>query len=216
MLPAQPRLDEQVHDAILQEITSGKLPPGARVIQETIAQELGVSRQPVQQALALLRNQGLLRDAPGRGLVVAPLDPDHIAAMYDMRAVVEGLACRKAAELNSKAVQQNGAGLIQAGRDAVARESVTDMVAADIAFHEFIYSMSENPLIAPAMAMHWHYTHRVMGEVLMRDEQPRQIWDQHEAIFNAVVSGDGPAAERLARQHILTAARRIVLRLRGG
>lgn len=214
ILPSQPRLDEQVHKAILREITSGDLLPGTRIIQETIAQELGVSRQPVQQALALLRNQGLLQDAPGRGLVVAPLDPDHIAAMYDMRSVIEGLACRKAAQLNAASVSKSGIRLIKAGRDAVAKGSVSDLVAADIAFHDFIYTMSENPLIAPTMEMHWNYTHRVMGEVLMRDEEPRHIWDQHEAMFDAIVSGDGDAAEQIAREHILRAAQRIVQRLK--
>lgn len=72
ILSVQPNLVEQVHEAILLEISSGKLAPGTRIIQEQIAAELGVSRQPIQQALLLLRNQGLLRDAPGRGLIVAP------------------------------------------------------------------------------------------------------------------------------------------------
>ena len=75
-LTVQPNLVEQVRDAILQEIASGAFAPGDRIIQEQIAQALGVSRQPVQQALTLLRNQGVLQDAPGRGLLVAPLDPD--------------------------------------------------------------------------------------------------------------------------------------------
>ena len=90
VLAAQPKLVEQVHDAIVSEIASGKLKPGERVIQEQIAQELGVSRQPVQQALLLLRKQGVLRDAPGRGLIVASLDVDQVANMYDIRAVMEG------------------------------------------------------------------------------------------------------------------------------
>ena len=90
----QPNLVDQVKDALLEEITSGKLSPGERIIQEQIALALGVSRQPVQQALLLLRNQGVLKDAGGRGLIVAPLDADHVAHIYEMRAVIEGLACR--------------------------------------------------------------------------------------------------------------------------
>ncbi|PON09944.1 GntR family transcriptional regulator, partial [Candidatus Entotheonella serta] len=82
ILEPRPKLVERVHEAILTEISEGKLPPGARIIQEQIAQELGVSRQPVQQALLLLRNQGILLDAPGRGLLVAPLDPEHVRHMY--------------------------------------------------------------------------------------------------------------------------------------
>ena len=52
------------------------------------------------------------------------------------------------------------------------------------------------------MDAQWTYTQRVMGEVLMRDERPRDIWDQHEALLDAVMAGDGAAAEALARQHI--------------
>ena len=92
--------------------------PGDRIIQEQIAQALGVSRQPVQQALALLRNQGVLHDAPGRGLIVAPLDPGHVQHMYDMRAVIEGLACRRAAETNAERAAKLGPALIEAGRKA--------------------------------------------------------------------------------------------------
>ena len=213
-LVAQPSLVEQVQDSILAEIASGKLAPGARIIQEQIAQELGVSRQPVQQALLVLRNLGVLRDAPGRGLQVAPLDLEHVRDMYDMRAVIEGLAFRKAAERNAKEAKARGPALIRAGRKAVASGSVAAMIAADMAFHDFVYELSRNPLVAPAMDTHWTNTQRVMGEVLMRDETPRDIWDQHEALLDAVMAGDGERAEALARQHIQQAADFMIERLR--
>ena len=214
-LTAQPKLVEQVHEAIVSEIAQGKLKPGERIIQEQIAQVLGVSRQPVQQALLLLRNQGVLRDAPGRGLIVAPLDLDQVRNMYDIRAVMEGLAFRKAAELNAERAAKLGPALIQSGRKAVKSGSVAAMIAADIKFHDFIYEMSENPLIAPTMEAQWTYTQRVMGEVLMRDERPRDIWDQHETMLEAVMAGEGAKAEKLARQHITQAAAFMINRLRG-
>lgn len=213
ILSVQPNLVEQVHEAILLEISSGKLAPGSRIIQEQIATELGVSRQPVQQALLLLRNQGLLRDAPGRGLIVAPLDPDHIRQMYDVRAVIEGLAFRKAALNNADLAKRDGPAFITKGREAAQSGSVTDLIAADMAFHHFVYSLSENLLVAPTMDAHWTYTQRVMGEVLMRDEKPRDIWDQHEALLQSIISGDGNAAETHAREHILAAADFIIARI---
>lgn len=214
MLAIQPKLVEQVQEAILAEIAAGKLKPGARIIQEQIAAELGVSRHPVQQALLVLRNLGVLRDAPGRGLQVAPLDLEHVRNMYDMRAVIEGLAFRKAAERNALVACERGPALVQRGHEAVASGSVADMIAADIAFHDFIYALSENPLILPAMETHWINTQRVMGEVLMRDEKPRDIWDEHEALLEAVMVGDGARAEKLARKHIEQAAHFMMERLR--
>ena len=91
-LSLQPNLVEQVTQALLEEVISGQLKPGERIIQEQIAQALGVSRQPVQQALMLLRNQGMLQDAPGRGLIVATLDPAHVRHIYEIRAAIEALA----------------------------------------------------------------------------------------------------------------------------
>ncbi len=206
LLTSQPSLAEQVHKAILDEIAAGRLQAGSRVIQEQIASELGVSRQPVQQALILLRNQGVLRDAPGRGLLVAPLDLDYVRNMYDIRAVLEGLAFRRAAELNAKRAKTKGPALIRAGREAVASGSITAMIAADMAFHGFVYSLSENPLIASELEAHWTNTQRVMGEVLLRDTKPRDIWDEHATMLEAIVEGDGAKAEKLARQHISMAA----------
>ena len=56
---------------------------------------------------------------------------------------------------------------------------------------EFIYALSGNSLIAPALETHLTYTQRVMGEVLVRDEKPRDVWDQHERILDAIVAGQG-------------------------
>jgi DNA-binding GntR family transcriptional regulator len=214
ILASQPNLVAQVRDAILEEISSGALVLGQRIIQEQIAQALGVSRQPVQQALALLRNQGVLQDAPGRGLLVAPLDPEHVQHMYAIRAAIEGLAARRAAELGAERAAKAGPALIEAGRKAVSAGSVARMIAADMKFHEFIYNLSRNPLIAPALETHLTYTQRVMGEVLIHDEQPRDIWDQHEAILMAIAKGDGEGAEALVRSHLTQAASFMVTRLR--
>lgn len=214
-LATSPTLVQQVYSAIFSEIAEGKLAPGARIIQEQIAQLLGVSRQPVQQALLLLRNQGVLQDAPGRGLIVAPMDLDYVRNMYDIRAIMEGLACAKAAERNAELAKKAGPALIEAGRKAVRSGSVSQMIAADMKFHEFIYQLSENPLIAPAMESNWVQTQRVMGEVLMRDERPRNIWDQHAEILDAIMAGNSEKAEKLARSHITNAADFMIARLRG-
>jgi DNA-binding GntR family transcriptional regulator len=214
-LTAQPNLVDQVRDALLEEIASGALAPGDRIIQEQIAQALGVSRQPVQQALALLRNQGMLQDAPGRGLLVAPLDPRHVQHIYDMRAVLEGLAARRAAELNAERAAKLGPALIDAGHKAVAAGSVARMTLADVKFHEFLYGLSDNPLIASTLDPHLTYTQRVIGEVLTRDETPHNIWDEHEAILKAVASGKGERAENLVRTHLTKAAGFMIARLTG-
>jgi len=215
-LPVQPTLVDQVYDAILSEISAGKLGPDGRVIQEEIAESLGVSRQPVQQALLLLKRQGLLRDAPGRGLMVAPLDAEYVRNLYEIRAMLDGLASANAAARGSAAARKEGQAYIDRGRAAVASRSIAKMIATDMDFHFFLYGLSGNPLIAEASEMHWSYLRRVMGEVLLHGETPGDIWDQHERILEAVIAGDAARAERLAREHISHASQTLTGRLLPG
>lgn len=213
-LSAQPRLAEQVYEAILSEITEGRLPPNARLIQDELAEAYGVSRQPVQQALLLLRNNGLVRDAPRRGLIVAPLDVDFVRNLYEIRAVLEGLAFRSAAEHGAERAHAEGPALIANGRAAVGSGSIAQQIAADMAFHCFVYELSANPLIGETTAPHWHYLRRVMGEVLRDDEKiPTTLWDEHAAMLEAVIRQNGDQADRLAREHITRAAEIFVARL---
>jgi len=212
-LTAQPNLVDQVRDAILQEIASGVLAPGERLVQERIAESLGVSRQPVQQALALLLSQGVLRDAPGRRLIVAPLDADYVRQMYDMRAVIEGLAFAQAARQNAERAARQGPALIEAGRKAAASGSVPRMIAADMKFHAFIHELSGNSLIVPTLAPHLTYMQRVMGQVLIRDHKPRDVWEEHEQMLQAVAAGQAGVAEAMARAHITAAADFMIARL---
>jgi DNA-binding GntR family transcriptional regulator len=211
---AQAKLVEIVQDGIVAEIAAGRLAPGMHIDHDHIAQELGVSRAAVQQAMQGLRERGVLRDGADRALEVAPLDLEHVRNVYDVRAAIEGLAFRKAAELNSQRAAKEGAELVDAGRKAVARGDVADMIDADLAFHEFVHSLSGNPLLAATLEAHWTNTQRVMGEVILRDETPREIWDQHEAMLAAIVAGDGARAEALAREHIAHSAELMIDRLR--
>jgi DNA-binding GntR family transcriptional regulator len=205
-LTPQPTLVDQVYDAILSEIAAGKFGDEGRLIQEELAESLGVSRQPVQQALLLLRTQGLLRDAPGRGLMVAPLDLEYVRNLYEIRGVVDGLASAKAAERGRDAAKREGPAFIERGRAAVASRSIARMITADMDFHFFLYGLSANPLVADVSTPHWSYLRRVMGEVLLHGETPGEIWDQHQRILDAVVAGDAAAAEKRARQHIAHAS----------
>lgn len=214
-IPTPPRLVEQVYKTILAEITEGKLPPNSRLIQDELAAAYGVSRQPVQQALLLLRNHGFVRDAPKRGLVVAPSDVAFIRQLYEIRATLEGLAGRLAAERGWQRAKSSGPALIRKGRLAVASRSLSEEIEADMAFHTFVYGIAENPLISDTLAPHWHYMRRVMGEVLRDDDHiPGSIWDEHAAILDAITGRDAGKAEALSRQHISRAAAIFIARLK--
>jgi DNA-binding GntR family transcriptional regulator len=196
-LQPAPDLVEQVYRALLDAISEGSLAPGARVTQEDLAERLAVSRQPVLQALRLLKKDGLLLDAPGRGLRVAPLDAEWIGSVYEVRGALDALAARLAAE--RRAVID--ARLIEQGRRAARGRHIKAMVEADIAFHNAIYAASGNPLIARSAQPHWVHLRRVMGAVLQSSPQRDALWDEHERIAAAIAAGDAKRAAALAEHH---------------
>jgi DNA-binding GntR family transcriptional regulator len=213
-LQPQPTLVEQVVNAIVSEIVDGDLPSNARLIQDELARAYGVSRQPVQQALLLLRDRGLVREAPGRGLIVSPLDVGFVRNLYEVRALLDGLAGRLAAEHGAERAKTEGPAYLEAGRDAVRSGSLHAQIEADMQFHAFLNDLSGNPLIGETTAPHWPYLRRVMGEVLRDDAQmPQTILQEHVAILDAVIAGNGAEAETLSRNHILRAANIFVQRL---
>jgi len=212
---SQPTLVDQVVEAIVSEIADGTLASNARLIQDELARAYGVSRQPVQQALLLLRNDGLVREAPGRGLIVAPLDVEFVRNLYQIRTMLDGLAARMAAENGAERASKEGRERVARGLSAVESGSLAAQIVADIEFHAFVGELSGNPLIGETTRPHWPYMRRVMGEVLRDDEDmPRTIWDEHAVILDAIIAGNGNQAEALSREHVSRAAEVIVARLR--
>ena len=196
-IESSPDLVDQVYRSVLDAISDGSMPPGSRVMQEEIAEQLAVSRQPVLQALRLLKKDGFVLDAPGRGVLVAPLDVDRLMQIYQVRSALDALAARLAA----RARFQMNPRLIRQGRSAARGKNVAAMIAADEAFHTAIYAAAGNPLIAQSAQIHWQHIRRAMGAVLQVSTMRESIWDEHEAIAKAMGDGDERAAEALIRQH---------------
>ncbi|MBX3604923.1 MAG: GntR family transcriptional regulator [Piscinibacter sp.] len=204
-----PDLVDQIYRALHEAIDSGTLAPGQRVTQEDLAQQFAVSRQPVLQALRLLKLEGLLLDAPGRGLQVAPLEAESIAGVYQVRGALDTLAVRLAAARGAALDPK----LVERGRKAAAGRNIGAMIEADIAFHRAIYAASGNPLIERSAQLHWSHIRRVMGAVLQHSPLRATIWDEHEAIASAIADGDAAHAERLMQHHVDHAARNVVRQL---
>ena len=200
-LPTPPSRVEQVYDAIVDDICSGRLAPGTPLRQELLAERFNVSRQPVQQALLLLRNHGIVREFGRRGLAVTPLDAASVSHLYQLRADIAGYAARAAAGRISAEALRRGRDIIAAGTRAFADQNFAQSIAADLAFHRFLVEESGNPLLVESTGVIWRNVQRVMGEVLYRAAAPDWIWAEHAAILDAVERGDQPGAEDLARRH---------------
>ena len=196
-LETAPDLVDQVYRALLDAISEGSLAPGQRITQEDIAEQLAVSRQPVLQALRLLKKDGFVHDAPGRGVLVAPLDVSWMLSVYEVRGALDALAARLAAQQRARLDPK----LIEQGRKAARGKNVKAMIDADMAFHDAIYTASGNPLIGQSALQHWRHLRRVMGAVLREERQREAVWDEHEAIAKAIATGDAAGAVRLIEQH---------------
>ncbi len=208
-LETAPDLVDQVYRALLDAISEGSLAPGQRITQEDIAEQLAVSRQPVLQALRLLKKDGFVHDAPGRGVLVAPLDVAWMLKVYEVRGALDALAARLAAHQRARLDPK----LIEQGRKVARGKNVKAMIDADMAFHDAIYAASGNPLIGQSALQHWRHLRRVMGAVLREERQRESVWDEHEAIASAIAAGDASAAVRLIEEHSQQAGGNLAARL---
>lgn len=212
-LDAASSLADRVYQSILDAICDGGLKPGERLTQEDLAERLKVSRQPVLQALSLLRAQGFVEEAGKRGLRVVPVEAPQVVRLYEVRGVLDALAARLAARDGAGEAKRSGPRLIEAGRAAIAAGDRGRLIAADQDFHRFLYGLSQNPLIGETADLHWRHIRRAMGAVLDDPSEHRLVWDEHALILGAIAEGDEIGAEARARAHAEAAAQRLVRRI---
>ena len=211
-LPPRVDLVDGVYRVLRDAITDGSLEPGERITQEEIAEKLSVSRSPVLQALRLLKKDGFIQDAPGRGVQVAPLDPDRIGQLYEVRGALDALAARLAAQ-KRYAIDP---AVIEAGRRTTTGDDIKAMIDADLAFHNAIYEASGNAMIAESAHHHWAHLRRVMGAVHRAYGLRSTIWDEHQAIADAIAQGDAERAVLLTELHIRRARKNVLEHLSDG
>jgi DNA-binding GntR family transcriptional regulator len=215
-LPRQTTILDSVYAAIRDSICDGAFMPGERLTQDDIAERLGVSRQPVGQALILLKSQGFVSDAGRRGVVVAPLRTEIVRHIYDLRGALDELAARLAARRAGAKILKRGDEILEHGRRLVAAADVEGLLKADMAFHGFIYEASQNPLIQQALAAHWHQLRRVMSGVIEQDGYRAVLWNEHAAILSAIGEGDEERAGDLSRRHVEAASEALCGKLEAG
>lgn len=186
------------------------------LVQEDLAATLGVSRQPIQQAMLLLKNDGLVVERGGRGLFVAPLDRESMAHHYQIRLVLDQLAARLVAEKSAhddafkEKLIKAGQDILSSGSSEAADGSAAAAVRHDVAFHSMIYDFTGNPMIAPTLDTHWIFLRRVMVGILKHAERGQLVWEQHSDILASLVSGDADAAVALATDHVLGAQKALL------
>lgn len=213
-LQSRPDRVQEAHAALKQAIVTGELQPCAPLAQEELAASLGVSRQPVSHALALLKQEGLVIDRGRKGLMVAPIEAGRILAFYQVRGALDGLAAQLAAATPDRS--RSLTPLLDAGTQALVDRDIDALVEADAAFHQGLYAASGNDAIAEVASRAWPHFRRSMRAVLEDPTLLSRVWAEHAAIVAAVQAGDVTQARALAEQHATNAGQATYARLTTG
>lgn len=205
-------LRERVRDELRARIADGRVEPGQRLYEKAIAEELGVSRIPVREAIRMLESEGMVSVLPRRGgVLVRRLDRADVEDLFDVREALEVLAARRAAERGDPAGLATLSRLLDTAKRAFACGDSAEVDAANTAFHEQIYRLGRNRLVPEMLGpltgrLRWLFQQNVEHERVLAD---------HERLLHALVDRDPDLAAAVALEHI-RASRRMVLQMLDG
>ena len=191
-------LTKSIYKEVKEMILDKKLKPGEKIIQEKIAEKLGVSRTPLQRALMILENEYLVVSIPRKGVYVRELDLKEMINIYDCREAIEGMAARTLASISNENIvsQLKQCFLPYLNADTIDVEAYT---ASDEEFHKKLVKLTQNePLDKIYFFSSIH--DKVTNIGLVRT--PEETLDEHMEIIRAIELGDADTAEKHARQHI--------------
>ena len=193
---------DHVYTALRERILSGDLPRGSKLRQVSLAEEMGVSRTPLREALRRLAAEGLVDFSPNRGATVSELDFGDMRHAWAARVALEPGAARLAAERRDP----DG---IAAMREAIADQRSADgergqSFSANRAFHLALAAASGNPHLTRFAEMLWvpRIGVPIYAAQAAEPAGPSAWADEHERIADAIERGDADAAERLTRAHV--------------
>ncbi len=191
---------ELIRDAIVE----GRLEPGRRLKETELAHELGISRTPIREALLMLQAEDLVTATPNRGAIVRVHEAAELNDLYELRALLEGHAARRAAERISPPELE----ALRASCDrfaAVPDDDIGGLVRENQVFHGLILEISGSARLASMVgkviklplvynSYRW-YSH----------EQTRISVEYHRRLVDAFTAGDADRAEQLMKEHVLQA-----------
>ena len=193
---------KDAYGLILEAIDDGIYRPGDRMVESELADRFGVSRTPIREALQRLETQSLLtRD--GRSLIVASLDHNQLAELYAVRAELEGLAARLAAQHAAPEEVRVLREMVEDDRTKIGNPAA--LARTNRRFHKQVHLASHNRYLVQQLDL----VHRSMALMattsLAAQGRGAMAQAEHKAIVEAIAARDGAAAERALQDHISTA-----------
>lgn len=183
-------------------ILDGTLRPGERLIEDRLAQQLGVSRNPVREAIRVLDAEGFLDVTARRGSFVATLSAKQAADLFEVRLALEPLGARLAALDPSRTRIARMKEILGEAQAVPDRHELDTLSELHTELHSLIFEMTGNAyLIAMAIPM------VKRGQWLLRQGAPLRTpsaWSEHHGLIAAIEAGDPDLAEAAARHHVLS------------
>lgn len=204
-------LVETVKNTIFDAILKGQLVPGEKLSQDSLAEKLGVSRQPIGQALRMLLEHGIVCPLDKKSLTVAAISQVSLVQILDIRRELDSFSAGLAAERTKAGLLEESDFQIIEALDKLQKKhtdttliAFEDSVIDDIEFHRLIRALSGNPYVHTIMAPHLLHHHRLM--YIMNSNRRDTIWSEHAKILDAIKIGDAELARSLVWRHIKDAA----------
>ena len=195
---------QQVSEQIRAMILGGRLKPGERLVEESLSAELGVSRVPVREALLALSAQGLVRLEPRRGATVAEITPRIVAELVEVRALLEGLNAKLAAQRHDPEIVALLRDTLERGNEAATAGTREELAQLNAEFHERLGEASRNSVLSDVMRGLRERTS--LAFAINGRARAREDWQEHSGVLAAVIAGDSELAALLANRHVHNAA----------
>jgi DNA-binding GntR family transcriptional regulator len=181
----------QSYEYIRDQILNGELERGTKLIEEKLAEELGVSRTPIRESIRKLEQEGLVKEKR----VVNPTDMD-LRHYFQVRILLEGYAARSAAIYMNKEDLDQLKQCVDIGRTGTTEE----IMEANKQFHDIIVNATNNPVMVDTIERMQSIIY-LFRKTVVYHNRPFLI-DEHEEIYKAIVENKGNEAERLMKEHI--------------
>ena len=198
-------LREQVLAELRRRIVDGDYVQGERLTETRLADDFGVSRNPVREALRVVEAEGFVHILPRRGAVVATLDETAVRDLFAVREQLETLAAGLAAERASSADVSRLRSLLDQASAATDARDFDQVAELNSAFHRAIIEVSGNRWLLSISAAMYHHVHWVF-RVGAAQRAPHST-EEHMRLVEAIEAGDAAAASTAARLHVEAAAK---------
>jgi DNA-binding GntR family transcriptional regulator len=197
-------LSQVAREQIRGRILDGTLKPGERLVEDRLSAELGVSRVPIREALRGLSAEGLVTLLPRRGATVVEVTPESVAELVEVRALLEGLNAKLAAQRHDPEIIDQLTETLRRGNEAAKAGTAEELARLNAEFHERLAVASRNTVLSEVMRGLRERTSiafAINGRARARDD-----WDEHAGVLAAVIAGDAELASLLANRHVHNAA----------